>query len=142
MNTVCISSSLAIPLSEVTFTFDRSPGPGGQNVNKVNTRAELRFNLVESSSLNPDQRERLQIRLAPRLTRDGVLILRSSRFRTQRRNRDDCLAKFAALLAAGLSPPRPRRGPTRPTRAALARRRQARTEHSQKKALRRRPRPD
>ena len=142
MNALPINASVAIPLSEVTFTFERSPGPGGQNVNKVNTRAEMRFNLRESPSLKPDQRQRLELRLGSRLTRDGVLIVRSSRYRTQRRNRDDCLAKFVDLLSAGLSPPRPRRGPTQPTRAAIARRLQAKKQQSQKKALRQRPTPD
>ena len=142
MNAVRITASIAIPLSEVTFTFERSPGPGGQNVNKLNTRAEMRFDLRQSPSLSPDQRQRLETRLGPRLTRGGVLIIRSSRFRTQRRNREDCLEKFADLLGAGLAPPRPRRGPTRPTRAAIARRLEAKKRQSRKKVLRQRPGPD
>ena len=73
MEALRINTRTTIPLSELTFTFDRSPGPGGQNVNKLNTRAELRFNLRESRALRPNQRARLESSLASRLTADGTL---------------------------------------------------------------------
>lgn len=139
METLTINDSLEIPLSELRFSFDRSPGPGGQNVNKLNTRAELRFDLQTSSSLSDDQRQRLVAGLTSRLTQEGVLIVRSSRFRTQNRNREDCLEKFAALLAHHLRPPPPKRRLRRPSRAAAARRVDHKKRQSKKKALRRRP---
>ena len=139
METLTITNSLEIPFSELRFSFDRSPGPGGQNVNKLNTRAELRFDLQASPPLSDDQRQRLAAGLASRLTREGVLIVRSSRFRTQNRNREDCLEKFAALLTHHLRPPPPKRRPRRPSRAAAARRMDRKKRQSQKKNLRRRP---
>jgi len=142
MSAIFINDQLEIPLSQLSFSFDRSPGPGGQNVNKVNTRTEIRFNLITSDALNLEQRQRLLQTLAGRLTQDGLLIVRSNRYRTQLRNKDDCLEKFAALLAYHLRPPPPKRKPTRPGRAAKARRRTAKTQHSQKKGMRRPPSVD
>ena len=142
MNTLEILPDLHLPLAELLFSFDRSPGPGGQNVNKTNTRAELRFDLEHSPSLNPAQRERLQAALSSRLSQEGFLILQSSRFRSQLRNREDCLEKFASLLAFHLQPPPPPRRPTRPGRAAKARRLSHKKSHSNKKLLRRPPHLD
>ena len=142
MDTIRVNSRTVIPLCEVSFTYDRSPGPGGQNVNKVNTRAELRFSPASSQALRPDQRARLQVALASRLTADGALIIRSSRYRSQRRNRDDCLEKLAALLAQHLRPPPPKRRPTRPSGAGRARRLDAKKRQSQKKTSRQRPHDD
>ena len=142
MDAVQINSRLNIPLAELRFSYTRSPGPGGQNVNKLNTRAELRFDPAHSPSLNPGQRERLLASLRQRLTRDGILVINSSRFRTQHRNRQDCLEKFAELLAIPLRPPPPNRRPKRPSRTAVERRLNRKKQHAQKKSLRRRPRPD
>lgn len=139
MSVVFINTQLSIPLSELHFSFDRSPGPGGQNVNKLNTRAEVRFNLTTSVTLSSEQQQRLLQALSGRLTQEGLLLVRSSRYRTQLRNKEDCIDKFAALLAYHLRPPAPKRKSTRPGRAAKARRRVAKTQHSHKKNLRRRP---
>ena len=139
MDFVEIEPGLRIPAAELKFTFDRSSGPGGQNVNKVNTRALLRFDLRHSPSLNDGQRQRLESALAKRLNQEGVLSIRSARFRTQGRNKDDCLDKFVHLLAVGLKPPPPPRRPTRPSSAARQRQRRQRQQHSEKKAQRRRP---
>ena len=139
MDTIEITSRLRIPLAELRFSFDRSSGPGGQKVNKSNTRAELRFIPGNSSVLDEDQRRRLEEGLGSRLSKEGVLSIRSDRYRTQLQNKNDCLEKFAALLAALLGPPPPRRLPTRPTRAALARRRRDKEHHGKVKRLRRRP---
>lgn len=141
-NALQILPGLQIPLAELVFTFDRSPGPGGQNVNKTNTRAELRFDLERSPSLSETQRQRLRENLAARLSQEGMLILNSSRFRSQLRNREDCVEKFVALLAFHLQPPAPPRRPTRPGRAARARRLDHKKSHSNKKLLRRPPRQD
>ena len=141
-DTVQISPRLSIPLSEVRFSFDRSPGPGGQNVNKVNTRAELRFSVSSSPSLTRSMRKRICRELSARLNQEGELVLRSSRFRSQARNRADCLEKFAALLAEALRPPPPKRRPSRPSKASVAKRLDRKRAHSQKKSLRGRPQPD
>lgn len=134
-----INRDLSIPADELAFSFDRSPGPGGQNVNKVSTRAELRFSVAGSRVLSTDQRQRLLTSLGHRLSAEGVLVLRSSRYRSQARNREDCLTKLAVILTAGLAPPPPPRRPTRPRRAAVARRLETKRKQSQRKVLRRRP---
>ena len=139
MNAVRINSRLDIPLAELPFSFTRSPGPGGQNVNKLNTRAELRFDLEHSPSLSPTQRQRLLTALQSRLNRDGTLIIHSSRFRTQERNKKDCIDKFTNLLETHLRPPPPKRRPTRPGRTAIQKRLDGKKKTAQKKNLRQRP---
>lgn len=134
-----LPGDIAIPLAELDFTFGRSPGPGGQHVNKVNTRAELRFDLVRSPSLPDDLRQRARSRLATRLNRDGQLVVASSRHRSQIRNRIDCIERFAELMRQALRPPAPPRRRTRPGRAAIARRLDAKKHQGQKKHRRRRP---
>lgn len=134
-----LPGGLRIPLSELRFSFSRSPGPGGQHVNKVNTRVELRFDLAACPGLPAELRRRALERLADRLNRAGQLVVASSRHRSQSRNRQDCIERFQALLAEALRPPGPRRRRTRPGRAAIARRREAKTHQSRKKSLRRRP---
>lgn len=137
-----ITSDLYLPQGELRFSFDRSPGPGGQNVNKVNTRAELRFDVGSSRALSDEQRQGLYRALASRLTGDNTLIVRSSRYRSQYRNRLDCQDKLAALLAEALRPPPPKRRRTRPGRAAIARRLQNKRRKATKKGLRRPPTQD
>lgn len=139
MQALDITPTLRLPLSELRLSFDRSPGPGGQNVNKVNTRVELRFDVLASPSLSPEQRERLVEGLRTRLSREGILIVRSARSRSQARNREDCLGKFAALLAAALRPPPPARRPTRPARAARTRRMDEKRRLGDRKSQRQRP---
>lgn len=138
METLYVSPSLAIPLSELRFKFRRSSGPGGQNVNKLNTSVELQFDFVHSAVLSPEQRQQIADKLAARLNSAGVLSIQSERFRTQGRNRADCLSKLAALLAAALQPP-PKREKTKPSRAAQARRLNSKRRHSEKKKSRRLP---
>ena len=139
MDFVQINERLRIPMAELRFSFDRSSGPGGQHVNKVNTRVELRFEPSSSVALTEDQRQRLCRSLHGRLTRDGSLVVRSSRFRSQLRNRRDCLEKFARLLAEALRPPSPPRRRTRPGRAAVAKRLQSKKLQALKKNRRTRP---
>ncbi len=139
MESLNITRTLAIPAAELSFAFSRSSGAGGQNVNKVNTRVELRFDVAQSPSLSEGQRQLLLEKLAQRLTQDGVLIVNSDRHRTQGRNRDDCLERFVALVADALKPPPPKRKATRPGRAAKKRRLDAKKRHSDKKTNRRRP---
>ena len=142
METLYITSTLAIPLAELRFKFSRSSGPGGQNVNKLNTRAELHFDFAHSEVLSPLQRQRIAEKLAARLSGEGLLVVNSERFRTQGRNREDGLDKLTALLAEAIKPPPPKRKKTKPGRAAKARRREDKKRHSDKKKDRRRLSPD
>lgn len=142
MDTLYITSTLAIPLAELRFKFSRSSGPGGQNVNKLNTRAELHYDFAQSAVLSELQRLRIAEKLATRLSGEGELVVNSERFRTQGRNREDCLDKFAALIAQAIKPPPPKRKKTKPGRAAKARRLDGKKRHSDKKKSRRRPLAD
>lgn len=107
--------------SELIFAASRSSGAGGQNINKVNTKVELRFNIAASALLTESQKERLLEKLAPRLTGGGDLLIVSQEERTQAANRERCLEKFAALLASALKTQKKRKA-TRPTRASKERR--------------------
>ena len=138
METLYVSPTLSIPLSELRFKFRRSSGPGGQNVNKLNTSAELQFDFVHSAVLSDEQRQQIAEKLTARLNSTGALSIQSERFRTQGRNRSDCLNKLAALLAEALKTP-PKRTKTKPSRAAQARRLDSKRRHSDKKKSRRTP---
>ncbi|MEX0978352.1 MAG: alternative ribosome rescue aminoacyl-tRNA hydrolase ArfB [Pirellulales bacterium] len=133
-----VNSRIRIPASQLQFTFVRSSGPGGQNVNKVNSKAVLRWRPSDSVSLPPDVRERFLARYARRLTSEGDLIVTSQRYRDQARNVADALEKLRVMLAGVAAPPRKRK-PTKPTRASVARRIQGKQAHSKKKHMRRRP---
>ena len=131
--------SLTINSSELRFSFDRSPGPGGQNVNKLNTRVEMRFDVLNSKSVPESARARIVEGLGRRVSKDGILIIRSSRYRSQLRNKQECIDKFAAKLGEIFKPPLAKRRVTRPSGAEMGRRRQANRRNSKKKKLRKRP---
>jgi ribosome-associated protein len=133
-----ITPHLSVPESEFEWTYVRSSGPGGQNVNKVASKAVLRWDAKASPSLPGAVKARLLARHAGRFTSEGVLVLASQRFRDQERNRQDCLEKLRMWLLEAATPPRPRR-PTRPTRAAKERRLQAKKQRAKQKAQRRHP---
>jgi len=130
-----------IPEHELEFTFARSSGPGGQNVNKTETKATLRWAVASSSSLPADVRARFLRAFATRITTQGELVLSSQRHRDRLRNVDDCLEKLAAMLRKAATPPRKRR-PTRPSRGAVERRITAKKRQSSAKRERRRPSED
>jgi ribosome-associated protein len=124
-----ITDTLAIPDDELTERFVRASGPGGQNVNKVATAVELRFDIARSSALPEPVRERLLAKRDRRVTGEGVLVLNAQRFRTQERNREDARTRLAAFIASGLKAPTPRVA-TKPTRASKQRRLNAKRERS------------
>jgi ribosome-associated protein len=105
---VRISDTLDIPESELTFVTSRSSGPGGQNVNKVNTRVSLLWPLTDSPSVSETQRERLRERLPGRINKEGILQVSSQRHRTQLANKEAAVTRFAGLLAEALSEVAPR----------------------------------
>ena len=133
-----ITDNLAIPVRELRFSFARSSGPGGQNVNKVNTKATLRWNLAENRSLPMSLKQRFRDRYANRINAEGEFVLHSQRYRDQARNVRDCMEKLRGLVAAVAEAPRPRKK-TKPTRGAIARRRKAKELNSRKKQLRKPP---
>jgi ribosome-associated protein len=133
-----VNSRIRIPASQLRFTFVRSSGPGGQNVNKVSSKAVLRFRVAESPSLPGDVRDRFLARYGSRVTAEGDVIVTSQRYRDQGRNVADALEKLRAMIASVAKPPTKRK-PTKPSRAAVARRKASKQAQAQKKQRRRRP---
>src|SRR5215471_16824334 len=127
-----ITAVIQIPDEEFEFTFARSSGPGGQNVNKVNSKAVLRWSPAASPSLPEDVRARFLSRYASRLTTAGELILTGQKSRDQNRNVEDCLDRLKEMLLAVTRRPVPRR-PTKPSRGSQKRRLEAKRMHSAKK---------
>jgi len=116
-----ITDRISIEEGELEERFVRASGPGGQNVNKLSTAVQLRFDVRRSPSLTTDVRLRLERMAGRRLTRDGVLVIMAQRHRTQERNRQDALDRLKELIQAASIAPTPRR-PTRPTRGSKERR--------------------
>lgn len=116
-----IKPGLSIPESELSFRASRSSGPGGQNVNKVNSRITIEFDLDGSPSLSREQRAKIRERLAARISGEGVLQVSSQKFRTQRGNRDEAIAQFARLLRSALHE-KPKRKKTRVSKGSKQKR--------------------
>ena len=132
--TIRVTPAILLDETELEEVFVRSPGPGGQNVNKVSTAVQLRFPLERSSSLPEDVRRRLRGLAGRRATADGWLVIEASRFRSQARNREDARARLVELVRKAAKPPKPRK-PTRPTAGSKERRlRDKRTRAQTKQA--------
>ena len=136
-----VNDRISIPLGEFAFDYVRSGGPGGQNVNKVATKAVLRWKPAESPSLPEATRRRLLRKVGKSLNSEGELIVTSQRTRDRLRNVDDCLEKVRVLVLEAATPPK-RRVATRPTRASKERRIESKKQRSTTKALRKKPRLD
>jgi ribosome-associated protein len=131
-----ITSRIVIDEREVDESFVRASGPGGQNVNKLSTAVQLRFDVRGSPSLPGDVKARLERLAGARLTRDGVLVIIAQRHRTQARNRQDALDRLIDLIRRAAVPPTPRR-PTKPTAASRERRIESKKRRAGIKGLRR-----
>lgn len=123
-------------LPELTFSASRSSGAGGQNVNKVNTKVELRFDIASSSILTEEEKNRLLTKLDKRLTQEGILIIVSQTERTQLKNKAQCLMKFYELLESALTVQKKRKQ-TKPTLASKAKKMENKKRQSERKASRR-----
>ena len=130
-----VTESISLPLTEIKLSFIASPGPGGQNVNKVATTVQLRFNVWQSTSLPEGVRSRLIALLSKRLTAQGELIIKASRFRTQERNKQDAFNRLIALIKQVAVPPKKRKK-TKPTYASKQRRLKTKKLQGMKKVLR------
>jgi ribosome-associated protein len=135
------SPEIPIPESELQWSFVRSGGPGGQNVNKIASKAVLRWNPAASPSLPLEIKTRFLVQQQKRITVSGDLVITSQRFRDQERNRQDCLKKLAQLIRQAALLPK-RRKPTRPTRGSKEGRLQIKRHRSRRKSLRQRPNED
>ena len=133
-----VTDLIRVPLDEFEWSFARSGGPGGQNVNKVASKAVLRWNFDGSPSVPDDMKARFRVRFPSRLTTEGEVVLASELTRDQGRNRNDCLEKLAELLRTVARPPKVRR-PTKPTKGSQRRRVEAKRRQSVRKTGRKSP---
>ncbi len=130
-----ITENLSIPEDELQFKFVRSSGPGGQNVNKVSTAVQLRFDLLHSSSLPDSVKQRLYAQVPGRISREGILLIEAQQYRTQERNRNEAVRRLVALLRRAALKPK-HRLPTHPSAAAKRKRLEAKKRRSQIKKMR------
>ena len=138
---IWITGALTIDPAEIEESFVRAAGPGGQQVNKTSTAVQLRFDVRQSPSLPEDVRRRLERLAGRRLTNEGVLVLTAQGERSQKRNREEALARLVELIRAAARPPVPRKK-TRPSRASRLKRLDEKKRQGALKSLRARPRED
>ena len=131
-----VTGKISIDEREISESFVRASGPGGQNVNKLSTAVQLRFDVRGAPSLPAEVRARLERLAGSRLTRDGVIVITAQRHRTQARNRQDALDRLIDLIHGAATPPAPRR-PTKPTAASRERRIEGKKRRAKVKGLRR-----
>jgi len=134
-----ISNRLTIPGWSLTEVFKLAGGPGGQNVNKVETGVQLRFSYKAVDLFTESQTQRLEQLAGSRATKDGEILIDATRFRTRERNREDARERLGALITKAVAPPPPARRKTRPTRGSVERRLQGKTKRANVKRLRSRP---
>ena len=130
-----INQNMYIPEKELKFVFARASGPGGQNVNKVNTKVTLLFDVVRSPSLTDEQKAKIRNRLTNRISNEGVLRVTAMRYRTQKANREDAVKRFVELLSSALTE-KPHRKKTKASRSSRERRFKAKKQRSRVKQSR------
>ena len=134
-----VTRSIAIAEEELSEEFIRASGPGGQNVHKVSSAVQLRFDARRSPNLPEPVRRRLERLAGHRLTGEGVIVITAQRFRTRERNREDALERLLALIREAATPPPPPRRPTKPTLGSKTRRLEGKSRRGEVKRLRGRP---
>jgi ribosome-associated protein len=134
---IFINNRISIDEKEIHEEFIRSSGPGGQNVNKVATAVQLRFDVRNSPSLSDDVRDRLISSAGRKITKDGILVIKAARHRTQEQNRKDAIERLADLVKKAAAPPPKPRKETRPSRASKERRIESKRRKSEVKTMRR-----
>ena len=132
---ISVTPGIALDENEIELSFIRASGPGGQNVNKVATAVQLRFDVLRSASLPAPVRERLRVLAGRRVSREGVLIITAHRFRSQEMNRRDAIERLVGLIREAATPRKTRRA-TRPTRSSRQRRLETKRRHGETKRSR------